>query len=124
MELIDCTETSVTNSHSTLCNIQKSEDLNSLVTTNLVSDMRKKPVKCYISSTAFYGTERRTLRKVDQKYFKSAETWCCSSMEISWTNRVKSKEELQRVKEERNTLTYLLTPWSRVLLEKLTSLGS
>jgi len=25
-------------------------------------------------------------------------------MEISWTDRVKSKEELQKVKEERNTL--------------------
>jgi hypothetical protein len=25
-------------------------------------------------------------------------------MQISWTERVKSKEELQRVKEERNTL--------------------
>jgi len=66
MELIGCTETSVTNSQSTLCNIQKNKDLNSLVTSNLDSDMRKKPIKRYISSATFCSIETWTLRKVDK----------------------------------------------------------
>jgi len=66
--------------------------------------MRRKLVKCYVSRAAFYGTETWTIRKVDKKYIESFETWCWRRMEISWTDRVKSKEELQTVKEERNTL--------------------
>jgi hypothetical protein len=44
-----------------------------------------------------------TLRKVDQKYPENFEMRCCRRMEkISWTDRVRNEEELQRVKEERN----------------------
>jgi hypothetical protein len=54
---------------------------------------------------ALYGAETWTLRKVDQKYLESFETWCWRRMEkISWTERVRNEDVLHRVKEERNIL--------------------
>jgi hypothetical protein len=41
-----------------------------LFTSKLELNLRKKLVKCYIWSIAFYGAETWTLRKVDQKYWK------------------------------------------------------
>ena len=38
--------------------------------------LRKKVVKCYIWSTAFYGTETWTFQSVDYKYLESFEMWC------------------------------------------------
>ena len=69
-----------------------------LFTSKLNLNLRKKLVKCCIWSTALYGAEIWTLQKVDQKYLKSSEMWCCRRMEtISVRNEV-----LHRVKEERN----------------------
>jgi hypothetical protein len=52
-----------------------------------------------------HGAETWTLRKLDQKYLQSFEMWCWRRMErISWTDRVRNKEVLHRVKEERNVL--------------------
>jgi hypothetical protein len=49
--------------------------------------------------------ELGTLRKVDRKYLENFEMRCRITMEkISWTDRVRNKEVLHRVKEERNTL--------------------
>jgi len=48
--------------------------------------------------------ELGTLRKVDQKYLEGFETRCRIRKEISWTDRVRNKEVLHRVNEERNTL--------------------
>jgi len=48
-----------------------------------------------------YGAEAW---KVVQKYLESFEVWGWRRMEISWTDRVKSKEVLYRVKEERNVI--------------------
>jgi hypothetical protein len=49
------------------------------------------------------GAETWTLRKVDPKYLESFEMWCWRRVEkISWTDRVRNEEVLQRVKEERN----------------------
>jgi hypothetical protein len=42
----------------------------------LYLNLRKKPVKCYIWSTALIGAETWTLGKVDQKYLESFEMWC------------------------------------------------
>ena len=39
-------------------------------------ELRKKLVKCYIWSIAFYGVETWTIRAVDQKHLKSFELWC------------------------------------------------
>jgi hypothetical protein len=44
-----------------------------LFTSKSGSNLRKKPVKCYIRSIALYGAETWTLRKVDQKYLESFE---------------------------------------------------
>jgi hypothetical protein len=76
-----------------------------LFTSTLDLLLRKKLVKCYIWSIALYGAETRTLRAVDQKHLESSEMWCWRRMEkISWTDRVRNKDILLRVKEQRNTL--------------------
>ena len=63
-----------------------------LFTSKLHLNLRKKLVKCYIWSTALYGAEIWTLRKVDQKYLESFEMCCWRRMEnISWTDRVRNE---------------------------------
>jgi hypothetical protein len=75
-----------------------------LVTSKLDLNLRKKLVKCYNWSIAFYCAETWTLRKTDQKYLVSFKMWCWRRIEkISWTDRVRN-EVLHRVKEERNIL--------------------
>jgi hypothetical protein len=67
--------------------------------------LRKKLVTCYIWSTALYGAKIWTLRKVNQRYLERFEMWCWRRMKkISWTDRVRNEEVLQRVKKERNIL--------------------
>jgi hypothetical protein len=39
-------------------------------------ELRKKLVKCYISSIALYGAEIWTLRALDQKNLETFEMWC------------------------------------------------
>jgi hypothetical protein len=74
-------------------------------TSTLDLNLRKKLVKYYIWNIALYGAETWTLRKLDQKYLESFEMWCCRIMEkINWTDGVRNKEVLHRVKEERNVL--------------------
>jgi hypothetical protein len=74
-----------------------------LFTSKLDLNLRKKLVKCYIWSIALCGAETWTLRKMDQKYLESFDMWCWRRMEkISWTDRVRNEEVLQKVKKERN----------------------
>ena len=47
-----------------------------LFTSKLDLNLRKKLLKCYILSMAFYGAETWTLRAADQKYLESFEMWC------------------------------------------------
>jgi len=47
-----------------------------LFTSKLDLNLRKKLVKCYICSTALFGDETWTHRKVGQKYQESFEIWC------------------------------------------------
>jgi len=62
-------------------------------------------VKCYIWNIALYGAETWALRAVDQKHLGSFEMRCWRRMEkINWTDRVRNKEVLLRVKEQRNIL--------------------
>jgi hypothetical protein len=76
-----------------------------LFTSKLDLYLRKKPIKCYIWSTALCGAEKWTLRTVGQKYLESFEMRCWRRMEkISWTDRVRNEEVLHRVKEDRNVL--------------------
>jgi hypothetical protein len=68
-------------------------------------ELGNKLVKCYIWSTALYGMETWTLRKLDQKYSESFKMLCWRRMEkISWMGRVNNEAVLHRVKEERNIL--------------------
>jgi len=70
-----------------------------LFTSTLDLELRKKLVKCYVSSIALYGAETWTLRAVDQKHLESFEMWCWRRMEkISWTDHVRN-DVLLRVKE-------------------------
>jgi hypothetical protein len=46
------------------------------LTRNLGLTLRKKLVKCYIWNILLYGAQTYTLRKADQKYLESSETWC------------------------------------------------
>ena len=68
-------------------------------------NLRMKLVKCYTWRTALSGAETWALRNVDQNYLESSEMWYWRRMEtISWTDRVRNKEVLHRVNEERNIL--------------------
>jgi hypothetical protein len=61
-----------------------------LFTSELDFNLRKKLVKCYICSTALYGAETWTLRKLDQKYQECFKIWFWRMMyKNSWTDRVK-----------------------------------
>jgi hypothetical protein len=76
-----------------------------LFTSKLHLELRKKLVKCYIWSTALYGAETWTVRKLDQKYLESFEMWCWRRTQtINRTDRVYNEAVLHRVKEERNIL--------------------
>jgi hypothetical protein len=62
-----------------------------LFTSKLDLNLRKKLVKCYIWSTAFYGAETWTRRTTDQKYLESFEIWCWRRIQkISGTDHVKN----------------------------------
>jgi len=43
----------------------------SLLTSKLTVELRKKLVRCYVSSLASYGSETWTLRKLERKYLES-----------------------------------------------------
>jgi len=76
-----------------------------IFTSQMDLNLRKKLVKCYIWSIAFYGAETWTLRVADQKYLESFEMWCWRRMEkIIWADHVRNAEVLLRVNEQRNIL--------------------
>jgi hypothetical protein len=76
-----------------------------LFTSTLDLKLRKKLAKCYVWSIVLYGAETWTLRAVEQKHMESFEMWCWRRMEkISWTDHVRNKDVLLRVKEKRNIL--------------------
>jgi hypothetical protein len=59
-----------------------------LLTSKLDLNLRKKLVKCYIWSIALYSAETWAFRKVDQKYLESFEMQCWRRMAISRTYSV------------------------------------
>jgi len=70
---------------------------------SVLTVLRKKLVKCYIWSTALFGSETWTLRAADQKHLESFGMWCWKKMEkIIWTDHVRNEEVLLRVNEQRN----------------------
>jgi hypothetical protein len=72
-----------------------------LFTSTLDLELRKKLVKCYIWTIALFGAETWALRAVDHKHLESFKMWCWRRMEkIRWTDHVKNKEVLLKVKEQ------------------------
>jgi hypothetical protein len=59
--------------------------------TSILCIIVTKLVKCYIWSTAFYGTETWTLWKVDEKYLESFKMWCWRRKKMNWTNHVRNE---------------------------------
>jgi len=78
---------------------------NTLFTSKVDLNLRKKLVKCYGWGIALCGAETWTLGKVDQKYLASFKIWCWRRLDkISWTHRVGNEEVLLRDKQDRNIL--------------------
>ena len=65
-------------------------------------------VTCYYSSATCFDTIVVIIRvsyNIDLNYLENFEMWCWRKTEkISWTDHVRNKDVLQRVKEERNIL--------------------
>ena len=65
-------------------------------------------VTCYYSSATCFGTIVAIIRVsyiINQKYLESFEMLCWrKTKKISWTDRVRNKEVLQKVKEGKNIL--------------------
>ena len=75
-------------------------------TCKLNLNIREKPVKCYIWSTALYGAENWTSRKVYKKYLERFKTWFWRRMEkISRPDRVRNDEVLHGVKKREISYT-------------------
>ena len=78
---------------------------NTLFTSTLDLNLRKKQVNCYIWNMVLIGGENFTLRAADQKYLESFEMWCWRKMQnISWTDHVRNDEVLIKINEQRNIL--------------------
>jgi hypothetical protein len=91
-----------------------------LFTSTLDLELRKKLVNCYIWSIALYAAETWTLRAVDQKHLECFNMWFWRRMEkISWTDHVRNKEVLLRVKEQRNILHEICKRKANCLLRRV-----
>jgi hypothetical protein len=56
----------------------------------------RKLAKCYMWSTALYGAETWTLRKVDQKHLERFKMWCWRKTEkIIRTDSVRNEKVLR-----------------------------
>jgi len=68
---------------------------NILLTSKLDLNLRMKPMKYYIWSIAWCGSECWTLCKADQKYSENFEICCWRRMEnIIWTKIVKNTRNI------------------------------
>jgi len=78
-----------------------------LFTSKLVLNFRKKLVKFYSWSVAFYGAGNETVWKIDQKYMESFETCCWRKMEkIIWTDRVRNEMKKYYIESRRREISY------------------
>lgn len=65
-------------------------------------EFKKRLVRCFVWSVATHGAETWTLRKEDRRLLEALEMWIWRRMErISWTEKVRNEEVLQRVGEKR-----------------------
>ena len=81
----------------------------SLLTSKLNIELRKKLVRCYVLSIAFYGSETWTLRKLEQKYLESFEMRCWRRMEkIKRSEKITNGQVFERIGENRTILNNIL----------------
>ena len=66
--------------------------------------IRKRLIKCYVSSLLTYGSKAWTMSKAMEKRLQVMEMCCWRKMmKISWTKKMKNEEVLDRVKAERES---------------------
>ena len=66
-------------------------------------------VRCYVWSTALYGSETWPQTKLEQKYFKSFEMWCRRKIEeMKWSEKITNEQILERKTEKRTFLNNIL----------------
>jgi len=72
----------------------------SLLTSKLNIKLRKKLVRCNVSSNDFYGSEAWTQRKLEREYFETYEMWCWRRTgKIKWAEKVTNELVLERIGE-------------------------
>ena len=60
-------------------------------------------------SIPLYGSETWTLRKLEQKYLESFETWCWRRIKkIKWPEKVTNEQVFERIGEKRTLLINIL----------------
>ncbi|KAJ4438933.1 hypothetical protein ANN_14887 [Periplaneta americana] len=78
---------------------------------NAGKKLRKRRVKCFVWSVAFYGAEVWILRRSEEKRIKAFEIWICRRMErVKWTDKIRNGAVLERVGEERMMLKLISKP--------------
>ena len=81
----------------------------SLLTSKLNIELKKKLIRYYVWSTALYGSDTWTLRKLECKYLESFKMWCWRRMEnIKWSEKVTNEQVLDRIGEKRTLLNNIL----------------
>ena len=65
--------------------------------------------RCYVWSTASYGSETWTLRELGWKYLENFEMWCWKRMEnIKWPEKVTNEQVLDRIGDKKTLLNTIL----------------
>ena len=87
------------------------QDKRKLFTGKMNLELKKRKVKCLVSSVAMYAAETWALREVDRKKIEAFEMWIWRRMaKISWRDKITNDDVLKRVKEERSLLNKI---WQR-----------
>ena len=80
------------------------------MTKRLNKDLKKKILKSIIWSTALYGCETWTLKKMEIKRLKALETWLWRRLEkISYNERITNEQVLERIGETRLMIEVIMT---------------
>jgi hypothetical protein len=67
------------------------EKQQTLFTSKLKVNLKKKLVKCHVWSIILYCAENWTLRNLNQKYTKNYEMWCWKmTSKVIWTDHVRN----------------------------------
>ena len=76
--------------------------------TKIPLNTTKRILQCYVWSTLLYGAETWTITKVMKTCIEAFELWAYGRMlKISWTEKVKNKEVLSRMKMKKHLFTII-----------------